>query len=119
MCFQKAYFKTLKLLSTSITVCIDNEATSRATATSLVELATRSQQKLQLINVLLVLNIRHNLIAIDRLAYKVTFFYSECSICNKLSWLVTRIRSYEELYRLQALIAFAAIATATLASIDL
>jgi hypothetical protein len=102
-----------------ITVCIGNEATSRATATGSVELATESQQKLQLTNVLLVLDIRHNLIAIDRLAYKVTFFYSECSIRDKLSWPVARIRSYKGLYRLQALMAFAAIATATLASIDL
>jgi hypothetical protein len=85
MCFQKAYFKTLRLLSTPITVCIGNRATSRATATGSVELATGSQQNLQLTNVLLVLDIRHNLIAIDRLAYKVTFFYSECSICDKLS----------------------------------
>jgi hypothetical protein len=119
MCFQKAYFKTLRPLSTLITVCIGNEATSRATATSSVELATGSQQNLQLTNVLLVSDIRHNLIAIDRLAYKITFFHGECSIRDKLGRLVTRICSHEGLYRLQALIAFAAIATATLASIDL
>jgi transposase InsO family protein len=119
MCFQKAHFKTLRPLSTPITVRMGNGATSRATASGSVELATGSQQKLQLTNVLLVPDIRHNLIAIDRLAYKVTFFHGECSIRDKLGRPVARIRSHEGLYRLRAPMAFAAIATATPASIDL
>ena len=75
----------------------------QATATGTIQLHTDLLHPLQLTNALLVPNIKHNLVAVNRLDkhYKLVFTNGKCYISDKHGRTIAEAQSENNLYRLR------------------
>ena len=103
ICFLKAYFTIMQPLKTSILVRISNRTISQTNAIGMLDLSIATGQQLQLIGVVWVLSIMHNLIAVDKLSYKVRFnnsWWGTYTICDKAVQTIVSTQRKKGLFRL-------------------
>ena len=88
------------MLSRLISVYMGDGKPIQATATSMIQLRTGSLYPLQLINALLVPNIKHNLMAVNRLDkhYKLVFMNGKYYISDKHGQTIAEAQSKNNLY---------------------
>src|SRR3954467_4284675 len=103
LCSDRSQFSNLRMLSRPISVYMGDGKPIQATATGTIQLCTGPLHLLQLTNALLVPNIKHNLVAVNRLDkhYKLVFMNGRCYISDKHSRTIAEAQSENNLYRLR------------------
>ena len=100
LCSDQSQFSNLRMLPSPISVYMGDGKPIQATATGTIQLRTGLLHPLQLTNALLVPNIKHNLMAVNRLDkhYKLVFTNGKCYISDKHGRTIAEAQSENNLY---------------------